>query len=312
MAQTRGISLKAASRKRSIRDSKSDKVLYAAAYLIMGLSLLIVGYPLVYIISASFSNGNAIQSGEVFLWPVDVTLAGYEAVFKHKLIISGYLNTIFYTVLGTALNVSATLICAYPLSRRDMQWKGFYMFLFVFTMYFGGGLIPTYLLMRDLKIINTVWVMVLPGLISTYNMIIVRTFIQSNSPREILESSQIDGCSDFQYFLRMVLPLSKAVIAVITLYYAVGHWNAYFNALIYLTDREKYPLQIILREILVSNQVNFAEVQGIDPEQITAQNSLANQLKYSLIIVSCGPILLVYPFVQRYFVKGVMLGSIKG
>ena len=154
--------------------------------------------------------------------------------------------------------------------------------------------------------------MVLPGLISTYNMIIVRTFIQNNIPREILESSQIDGCSDFQYFLRMVLPLSKAVIAVITLYYAVGHWNAYFNALIYLTDREKYPLQIILREILVSNQVNFAEVQGIDPEQIAAQNSVANQLKYSLIIVSCGPILLVYPFVQRYFVKGVMLGSIKG
>lgn len=295
-----------------IRNSREDKILYTVAYTIMTLALLIVGYPLIYILSASFSNGNAIQTGEVILWPVDVTLAGYEAVFKHKLIVSGYINTILYTTLGTLLNVSATMICAYPLSRKDMQFKGFYMFLFVFTMYFGGGLIPTYLLMRDLKILNSIWVMVIPGLISTYNMIITRTFIQSNIPQEMLEAAQIDGCSDFQYFWRMVLPLSKSVIAVITLYYAVGHWNSYFNALIYLTDREKYPLQIILREILVSNQVNFSEVQGIDPEQIAAQNSLANQLKYSLIIVSCAPILAAYPFVQRYFVKGVMIGSVKG
>ena len=193
-----------------------------------------------------------------------------------------------------------------------MQWKGFYMFVFVFTMYFGGGLIPTYLQMRNLKIINTTWVMVLPGLISTYNMIITRTFIQSNIPQEMLEAAQIDGCSDFQYFFRMVLPLSKAVIAVITLYCAVGHWNAYFNAIIYLTERERYPLQIILREVLVSNQVNLSEVQNMDPEEIAAKAQLANQLKYSLIIVSCGPILLAYPFVQKYFVKGVMIGSVKG
>ncbi len=186
------------------------------------------------------------------------------------------------------------------------------MFVFVFTMYFGGGLIPTYLTINNLDLINTFWVMVLPGLISVYNMIITRTFIQNNIPQEMLEASQIDGCSDFQYFYYMVLPLSKAVIAVITLYYAVGHWNSYFNALIYLTDRDRYPLQIILREILVANQVNFSEVQGIDPEQIAAQNSLANQLKYALIIVSCGPILLAYPFVQKYFVKGVMIGSVKG
>ena len=295
-----------------IRSSREDKILYTVAYVIMTLALLIVGYPLIYILSASFSNGNAIQTGEVILWPVDVTLAGYEAVFKHKLIVSGYINTILYTTLGTLLNVSATMICAYPLSRKDMQFKGFYMFLFVFTMYFGGGLIPSYLLMRDLKILNSIWVMVIPGLISTYNMIVTRTFIQSNIPQEMLEAAQIDGCSDFQYFWRMVLPLSKSVIAVITLYYAVGHWNSYFNALIYLTDREKYPLQIILREILVSNQVNFSEVQGIDPEQIAAQSSLANQLKYALIIVSCAPILAAYPFVQRYFVKGVMIGSVKG
>ena len=193
-----------------------------------------------------------------------------------------------------------------------MQWKGFYMFVFVFTMYFGGGLIPTYLQMRNLKLINTTWVMVLPGLISTYNMIITRTFIQSNIPQEMLEAAQIDGCSDFQYFFRMVLPLSKAVIAVITLYYAVGHWNAYFNAIIYLTDRGRYPLQIVLREVLVSNQVNLSEVENMDPEELAAKAQLANQLKYSLIIVSCGPILLAYPFVQKYFVKGVMIGSVKG
>jgi len=295
----------------AIRDSREDKILYAFAYTIMAIALVIVGYPCIYIISASFSNGNAIQTGEVLLWPVDVTLAGYEAVFKHKLIISGYINTILYTGIGTLLNVCVTALCAYPMSRHDMQWKGFYMFLFVFTMYFGGGLIPTYLQIRNLKLINTFWVMVIPGLMSTYNMIITRTNFQQ-IPREMLEAAQIDGCNDFQYFFRMVLPLSKAVLAVITLYYAVGHWNAYFNALIYLTDREKYPLQIILREILVSNQVNFSEVQGIDPEQIAAQNSLANQLKYALIIVSCGPILLAYPFVQKYFVKGVMIGSVKG
>ena len=295
-----------------IRDSRQDKVLYIIADIIMALSLIAVGYPLVFILSASFSNGFAIQSGKVLLWPVDVTLEGYKAVFGHKLIVSGYLNTILYTTLGTFLNVSATLICAYPLSRRDMQWKGFYMFVFVFTMYFGGGLIPTYLQMRNLKLINTVWVMVLPGLISTYNMIITRTFIQSNIPQEMLEAAQIDGCSDFQYFIRMVLPLSKAVIAVITLYYAVGHWNAYFNAIIYLTERERYPLQIILREILVSNQVNLSEVENMDPEELAAKAQLANQLKYSLIIVSCGPILLAYPFVQKYFVKGVMIGSVKG
>lgn len=295
-----------------IRDTREDKILYVIANIVMALALLVVGYPLIFIVSASFSNGFAIQSGKVLLWPVDVTLEGYKAVFGHKLIISGYSHTILYTVLGTFLNVSATLICAYPLSRRDMQWKGFYMFLFVFTMYFGGGMIPTYLMMRTLGIINTTWVMVLPGLISTYNMIITRTFIQSNIPQEMLEAAQIDGCSDFQYFFRMVLPLSKAVIAVITLYYAVGHWNAYFNALIYLTDRERYPLQIILREILVANQVNLSEVENMDPEELAAKAQLANQLKYSLIIVSCGPILLAYPFVQKYFVKGVMIGSVKG
>ncbi len=295
-----------------IKDSTQDKVLYFFAYLIMTLSLIIVGYPLIFVLSASFSSGVAISQGRVFLWPVDVTLDGYEAVFKHKLIVSGYINTIAYTCVGTFINVAVTLICAYPLSRRDMQWKGFYMFLFVFTMYFGGGLIPTYLWINNMKLVNTFWVMILPGLMSTYNMIIMRTSIQSGIPQEMLEASMIDGCSDIQYFWYMVLPLSTATIAVISLYYAVGHWNAYFNALIYLTDRSRYPLQIILREILVSNQVSMAEVEGIDPEALAAMANLANQLKYALIIVSCGPILLAYPFVQKYFVKGVMIGSVKG
>ncbi len=295
-----------------IKDSTQDKVLYFFAYLIMTFSLIVVGYPLIFVLSASFSSGVAISQGRVFLWPVDVTLDGYEAVFKHKLIVSGYINTIAYTCVGTFVNVAVTLLCAYPLSRRDMQWKGFYMFLFVFTMYFGGGLIPTYLWINNMKLVNTFWVMILPGLMSTYNMIIMRTSIQSGIPQEMLEASMIDGCSDIQYFWYMVLPLSTATIAVISLYYAVGHWNAYFNALIYLTDRSRYPLQIILREILVSNQVSMAEVEGIDPEALAAMANLANQLKYALIIVSCGPILLAYPFVQKYFVKGVMIGSVKG
>ena len=280
--------------------------------LLVLLSLFFL-YPMWYVLVGSISDPFSLfVSNDLLLLPKGFSLKGYEQVFKNPNILTGYKNTLWYLSVGTVCNVLATSLGAYVLSRPNLMLKKFFSLSVVFTMYFGGGLIPTYLLMRDLKIINTVWVMVLPGLISTYNMIIVRTFIQNNIPREILESSQIDGCSDFQYFLRMVLPLSKAVIAVITLYYAVGHWNAYFNALIYLTDREKYPLQIILREILVSNQVNFAEVQGIDPEQIAAQNSLANQLKYSLIIVSCGPILLVYPFVQKYFVKGLTIGAVKG
>ena len=295
-----------------VRLSTGDRIFGLVNGFFLVVLLLLILLPLVHMLAVSVSDANLVLRGEITFIPSGINFKCYEALLGGSEIPRAYYNTIRYTFFGVLIDVAMTALCAYPLSRRDMQWKGFYMFVFVFTMYFGGGLIPTYLTINNLDLTNTFWVMVLPGLISVYNMIITRTFIQNNIPQEMLEASQIDGCSDFQYFYYMVLPLSKAVIAVITLYYAVGHWNSYFNALIYLTDRDRYPLQIILREILVANQVNFSEVQGIDPEQIAAQNSLANQLKYALIIVSCGPILLAYPFVQKYFVKGVMIGSVKG
>jgi multiple sugar transport system permease protein/putative aldouronate transport system permease protein len=242
--------------------------------------------------------------------PVDFSLQGYKAVFSHQLILSGYRNTILYTVIGTIINIGMTMIAAYPLSRRDMPFRGHFMFLFTFTMFFSGGLIPTYLLINNLHLIDKFWVMVIPGAISVFNMILTRTFLMSSIPNELLEASQIDGCSDARYFFHIILPLSKPVIAVIALYYAVGHWNSYFSALIYLNNRSLFPLQLVLRSILVMDQVSLNEIN--DPELIAGLQGLSELLKYSLIVVATVPILLVYPLAQKYFVTGVMIGSIKG
>ncbi|WP_405113262.1 carbohydrate ABC transporter permease [Paenibacillus sp. FSL K6-1217] len=288
----------------------SDKVYYIISGFILTFILIAVSYPLIYVLSASFSSGNAVSSGQVLLWPVDFSLEGYEAVFKNKDIVRAYGNTFLYTVLGTLVNVSVVMTCAYALSRPGLKGRGGFMFLFTFTMFFSGGLIPFYILMKDLHLINTMWAMVFPGALSVYNMIIARTFIQSSIPGELIEATSIDGCSDARFFFSFVLPLSKAVIAVITLFSAVGHWNAYFNALMYLNDRSLYPLQIILREILIMNQVDVSMI--MDPELQVAKAQAAAVLKYSLIVVATVPILCVYPFIQKYFVKGVMIGSLKG
>ena len=297
-------------RRQKMRDPFEDRVLYAIVGISLALFTIVVAYPIVYVLSASFSSGVAVSSGRVLLWPVDPGFNGYEAVFKHKNILTGYRNTIFYASAGTAINIAVTLICAYPLSRHDMQWKKFYMLLFVFTMYFGGGLIPSYMVNSSLGLVNTVWVLLLPGCLGVYNMIVTRTFFMSTIPQELLESAQIDGCSDARYFFAIVLPLSKAVIAVQLLFYAVGHWNAYFSAMIYLSRPELYPLQLILRQILVLNQINFNDIT--DPELIAANQGLTDLLKYSLIVVSTVPILCAYPFAQKYFIKGIMVGSLKG
>lgn len=295
----------------AIKDPAEDKVLYAITYTLVTIFVLLVLYPIIFVLAASFSSGTAVSTGQVILWPVDFSLEGYRAVFSHRRILAGFRNTVFYTTAGTAINVVMTMICAYPLSRRDMQWRKGYMLLFSFTMFFSGGLIPNYILMVNLKLINKVWAVLLPGSISVYNMIVTRTFIQSNIPNEMLESSMIDGCSDIRYFFSMVLPLSKAVIAVITLFYAVGHWNSYFSAMMYLNDLELQPLQLILRDILVKNLLNSNEFSKAT-DLMTERQNLADQLKYALIVVSSVPIILVYPFVQRYFIKGVMIGSVKG
>lgn len=294
----------------AIQFSMEDKILYSIVTVVLTVFTILVAYPMIYVLSSSFSSGTAISSGQVILWPVDLSLEGYKAVFSHRYIIPAYRNTIFYTVAGTIINLAITLTCAYPLSRKDFPLRKFFMGMFLFTMFFSGGLIPTYILISNLGFVNTIWAMLIPGALSVYNMILVRTFLTGNIPLELLEASQIDGCSDAKYFTAVLLPLSKPVIAVITLYYAVGHWNSYFNAMIYLSDMELYPLQLILRQILVASQINLSDM--VDVESMVAKQGLADILKYALIVVSTVPILCMYPFIQRYFIKGVMIGSVKG
>lgn len=296
--------------KQVIRSPVEDRVYYGLSGIFLTLTLLAVAYPLIFVVSASFSSGTAVSSGQVVLWPVDFSLEGYKAVFRNKDIVMAYRNTIFYTVVGTFINVALVMTCAYPLSRPKLKGKNIFMFLFTFTMFFSGGMIPTYILVKDLGMINTVWSMLIPGALSVFNVIIARTFIQSSVPNELYEAASIDGCSDARYFFKMVLPLSKAVIAVIALFSLVGHWNSYFDALIYLNNRSLYPLQIILREILIVSQIDANML--LDPEKQQQMANAADVLKYAFIVVATVPILCVYPFAQKYFVKGVMIGSLKG
>ena len=292
-----------------IRDTLGDKLFYAACYLITALFMLAVLYPLVYILSASFSSADAITSGRMWLFPVDFSLVGYRYILKYDAIWLGYRNTLFYTFAGTLINVAMTITCAYGLSRRGMRGRRFFTMLFTFTMIFSGGMIPNYLLMKNLKILNTVWCMLLPGAISAYNLIVAKTFIENSIPGDLLEAARIDGCSDVRFFFSIVLPLSKAILAVLLLMYAAAHWNAYFNAFLYLTDKKLYPLQIFLRQILVQSNMS---ADMLDPEAMAQMQTLQQILKYAVIVVSTAPMLCLYPFVQKYFRQGVMIGSIKG
>ena len=292
-----------------IRDTLGDKLFYAACYLITALFMLAVLYPLVYILSASFSSADAITSGRMWLFPVDFSPVGYRYILKYDAIWLGYRNTLFYTFAGTLINVAMTITCAYGLSRRGMRGRRFFTMLFTFTMIFSGGMIPNYLLMKDLRLLNTVWCMLLPGAISAYNLIVAKTFIENSIPGDLLEAARIDGCSDVRFFFSIVLPLSKAILAVLLLMYAAAHWNAYFNAFLYLTDKKLYPLQIFLRQILVQSNMS---ADMLDPEAMAQMQTLQQILKYAVIVVSTAPMLCLYPFVQKYFRQGVMIGSIKG
>jgi len=295
-----------------LTNSKGDKVFLFFNNVFLTVVFLLVLYPLIYILSSSFSSTSAVIAGRVWLWPVDFSLRGYKAVFENAYIISGYTNSAIYMVAGTIVNVFMTILAAYPLSRKDFKARNFFMLIFAFTMWFSGGLIPSYILINSLGMINTRWVMIIPGAISVWNMIITRTYFESTISRELLEAAQIDGCNDFKFVTKIVLPLSGAIIAVITLFYAVGHWNAFFNAFIYLNEKKLFPLQLILREILVLSQIDISMISGIRMEEIEAREGIKELLKYSLIIVASVPVLILYPFVQRYFVKGVMIGSLKG
>ncbi|MEC0176989.1 carbohydrate ABC transporter permease [Paenibacillus favisporus] len=293
-----------------MKEVRADQWFTLLNYAVLSIILIVVLYPLVFVVSASFSSSTAVLSGRVWLWPVEPTLEGYRAVFKNAMVVKGFLNTMFYTVAGTGINLVLSVMAAYPLSRKDFRGRNGFMLLFVFTMMFSGGLIPSYLLVKDLGMIDTVWAMLLPTALSVWNVIIMRTYFQTTIPDELLEASQLDGCSDLRFLLRIVLPLSGPILAVIALFYAVGHWNQYFNAMIYLKRAELYPLQLVLRDILVQNEVNI-DMLG-DAKTAAARQGLRELLKYSLIVVTSFPLLVVYPFVQKFFVKGVMIGSLKG
>ncbi|MCT1401205.1 carbohydrate ABC transporter permease [Paenibacillus sp. p3-SID867] len=294
----------------TIRESRGDRIFVALIYAFLSLILIIVAVPLIYILSSSVSSPQAVVSGKVWLFPVDFTLDGYKAVFQNPQIGVGYMNSLFYTVVGTAINVSLTIMFGYPLAKRTLYGRHFFMIVLVITMMFDGGLIPYYLLVKDLQLLDTRWAMILPGAMGVIQVIVARTFFQTTIPDELSEAAELDGCSDIRFILSIVLPLSKPIIAVMTLMYAVGHWNAYFDALIFLRSPDLFPLQIILRNVLILNTVDPSMMANVD--QVQAQQGLKDLLKYSLIVVASAPVLIIYPFVQKHFVKGVMIGSLKG
>ncbi len=293
-----------------IRESRVDQVFNLVNYTILTVFLLVVLYPLIYVVSASFSDGAAVISGRVVLWPVDFSLLAYQKIFQYDSIWTGYANSLFYAVVGTSVNIVMTLFAAYSLSRQDMYGRKVIMGLFVFTMFFNGGLIPTYLLVKDLGMLNTRAAMIIPQALSVWNLIIAIAYFRSAIPSELLEAARLDGCNDFQYFFRILLPLSTPIIAVLTLFYAINHWNQFFTALIYLSDKALFPLQIILRDILIQSQVDMNMME--DLQSMAAKEALRELLKYALIVVASVPVLMIYPFVQKYFVRGIMLGAVKG
>lgn len=292
------------------RKTKGDLLFDILNYSVLTIGMLLILYPLYFVFIASFSDPNQIYSGDIWLFPKGLTLDGYERIFSDSTIWIGYGNSLLYAIVGTAISVMLTLMAAYPLSRKDFVGRGVFMWFFVFTMFFGGGLIPTYLLIKDLNMINTIWALVVPGAAGVFNIIIVRTFFQSTIPDEMREAAFIDGCSNTRFFLGMVLPLSKPIIAVMVLYHVVSFWNGFFDAMIYLHEETKFPLQLVLRNILVQNQVNSSMM--IDVESYAAKLRVTELIKYGVIIIASLPLLILYPFLQRYFVKGVMIGSIKG
>lgn len=294
----------------NIPHSLSDKTFLTINNAILTLFALSVLYPLIYVISASFSSTEAIMQGRVWLFPVDPTLDGYKAVFEYRYIWIGFSNSLFYAVFGTALNVIMTILAAYPLSRPDLDGKKFFMLLLVFATMFSGGLIPSYMLVKDLSLLGTRWSLIIPAALSIWNAIMMRTYFKTSIPGELLEAAQIDGCSDTKYLYRIVIPLSGPIIAVVALFCAVGFWNQYFAATIYLNDKDMFPLQIILRDILIQNEIDMSMLSNVD--EVIKRNGLRELLKYSLIVVASAPVLIIYPFVQKHFVKGIMIGSLKG
>lgn len=299
---------------RRIGRCRSDVIYDTILFILLTLVFLVVAYPLYFVIISSVSDPIAVSNGEVTFYPIGFTLDGYREVFKTNTVVRGFLNSLLYTVCGVSVNLLVTLPTGYALSRKDFALKKFVTFFYMLTMFIGGGMMPTYLIVKQTGLLNSMWALIIPGAMGVYNMIVAKTFFSTNIPLELMEAAKLDGCGNTRFFFHIVLPLSGAITAILVLYYGQGHWNSYFSALLYINDREKWPLQLELRNILLLN-TNTMTKEFITEEMRKEQarrEALANMMKYSLIIISSIPMLIVYPFVQKHFVKGVMIGSVKG
>ena len=299
---------------KAVKRCREDIIFDTVIFIVLTLILFIVAYPLYWVIISSFSDPTAVSAGKVLLRPMGFTLKGYVEVFKNSQVMRGFFNSIVITFVGVCVNLAVTLPTAYALSRDNFSGKKPITVFYMITMFFGGGMIPTYLVVKNMQLLNTIWALVLPGCLSVYNMIVARTFFKSNISEELYEAGEIDGCTQSRFFFQIALPLSKAIIAIMVLYYGVGHWNSYFSALLYISDQDKYPLQLVLRNILITNQTALSQTATTAAARaaLQEQQQLIDVMKYSLIIISSVPVLILYPLVQKHFVKGVMIGSVKG
>jgi len=299
-----------ARRKNRIRQRWNDTLFDGIATIVLLFAVLVVAYPLIYVVSASLSSTDAVTAGKVWLLPVEPTIVAYQAVFKYDSIMTGYLNSFIYMAMGTVINLVLTTLCAFCLSRKDFYGRGLISGMVLFTMLFNAGLVPNYLLIKSLKLYDTRWAVILPGAMSAWHVILMRTYFATSIPEELYEAAGIDGCSVWRQLTNILLPLSGPIMAVIGLYCAVGIWNSYFDAFLYLSDKKLFPLQVVLRNILILNQMDMTVTA--DLRDMATRRGMSNLLKYAVIVVSSLPLLMIYPFVQKYFVKGIMIGSVKG
>lgn len=294
-----------------VKETRADRTFGIAVYVFLGVIGAVILYPAIYIVSSSFSSGAAVLAGEVWLWPVHPTVTGYLGVFSDNAVWTGFFNSAIYTVCGTVLSVCLTISMAYPLSRKDLVGRNVWIFMILFALLFSGGLIPLYLVVKNLGLMNTRASIILPTAMNIFAIIVAKTFFQTTIPSDLYEAAQIDGCSDIRFLLSIVLPVSTPIIAVLVLWAAVGQWNSYLSALLYLNSQSLYPLQLVLRDILVLNNINFSTMGNLSPTELLHLQNLEDLLKYSLIVISTLPILFLYPLVQKYFVRGIFLGSVK-
>jgi multiple sugar transport system permease protein/putative aldouronate transport system permease protein len=293
------------------RLSLPDKVFHSVCFLWLIIAGISVAYPLIYVIACSFSSTAAIVQGKVFLWPVDFSLASYKAVLEYPLLWAGFFNSIFYAAGSTTVAVSLLFLAAYPMSRRDMPDRKLILTFFVITMYFSGGIIPSYMLMRNLHLLGSRWALVVGAGFSCYNMIIVKSYFQNSLPSGLLDAAHIDGCGDVKFFFVIALPLATPIIAVMILFNVVSSWNGYFSGMLYLSDPRTFNFQMVLRDVLFIQQMPPEMLAAMDPERIAELQNLLQQLRYSVLVVGAAPMMILYPFIQKYFIRGIMIGSLK-